>query len=82
MTIVAKTRPGSEYMYSGKSAHRVSKASAEYIRDILNQYKYLLNPGETWHIYEIDGYDAASDYVQEQYCRVYKGRVKAYSPYA
>lgn len=82
MTIVAKTHSDSEYMYISRSAHRVSKASAAYIRDVLNEHKYLLNPGETWHIYEIDGYDAASDYVQEQYCRVYEGSVKAYSPYA
>ena len=80
MTIIAKTRQGSEYLYSAKSAHAVSKASAEYIRDICNQYKYRLNDGETWHIYDVDMYDIAYNVAQVQRGRVYRGIVKMYSP--
>ena len=80
MTIIAKTRQGSEYLYSAKSAHKVSKASAEYIRDICNKYKYRLNDGEIWHIYDVDMYDNAYDVAQMQHGRVYRGIVKMYSP--
>lgn len=80
MTIIAKTKPGAEFTYSVKSAHAVSKASAEYIRDICNQYKYRLREGETWHIYDVDEYDHAYDVAQVQHGRVYRGIVKMYSP--
>lgn len=58
MTILARTYPGYEYMYSRRSAHAVPKASAAHIRDELNRISYNLRDGETWHIYTVDGYDA------------------------
>lgn len=80
MTIIAKTKAGEEYMYSAKSAHKVSKASATYICEVCNEYKYRLNGGEKWHVYEIDNYSYASDIAEVQHGRVYKGIVKMYSP--
>lgn len=66
MYILAITRTGQEFAYKTKSAHAVSKASREHIRDDLNSIRYKLNDGEAWHIYEVDEYDQAYDFAQEQ----------------
>lgn len=80
MTIIAKTTEGKEYLYSVKSAHKVSKASADYICKICNEYKYRLKEGEKWNIYDIDAYENAYEVALQQHGRVYKGIVKMYSP--
>ena len=77
MKIVAKSVKGPEFMYNGKSAHKVSEASAKYICDILNEYKYKLNENEVWFIHDVDKYDTvAYDYAQFQSFTVRKGIVK------
>lgn len=80
MTIIAKTTEGKEYLYSVKSAHKVSKASADYICKICNEYKYRLKNGEKWHVYDVDTYESAYDVALLQRGSVYKGIVKMYSP--
>ena len=80
MTIIAKTTEGREFMYSSRSAHAVPKASARKICDICNEYKYRIEDGEKWHIYEIDEYDKANYFASIQHGRVYRGVVKMYSP--
>ena len=76
MKVVAKSAKGHEFMYNGKSAHKVSEASAKYICDILNEYKYKLNEGEVWYIHDIDKYDMAYEYALFQSFTVRKGVVK------
>ena len=81
MTIIAKTHTGTEYLYSASSAFSVSKRSAKEICRTLNAHRYRLNNGETWHVYEIDQYDAAYTVAQNQRCTIRKGMVKIYSAY-
>lgn len=57
MTILAKAIEGKEFLYNPRSAHEVSKAGADYIVQVLNEYRYQLKDGEVWHVYEIDEYD-------------------------
>lgn len=76
MLILAKSCKGSEFLYSAKSAHAVSKASAAKIRDIVNQYKYKLSENEVWHIHEVSYYDDASFYAERQKFTIRKGIVK------
>lgn len=77
--IIAKTHPGQEYLYSAKSAHKVSKASAQLICKVCNQYQFKLNPGECWHVYEVGKYESAYDYAQFQKFTVRNGIVKEYA---
>jgi len=66
MIILAKALKGQEYLYNAKSAHRVSIAAAETIKDVLNATSYHLKPGEVWHIFNVDHYDNAFVYASEQ----------------
>lgn len=75
ITILAITHPGSEYLYYSLSAHKVSKASAQLICKVCNQYKFKLKEGECWHVYEVGLYDGAYDYAQYQRFTVRKGIV-------
>ena len=75
MTIVAITHPGREYLYYSRSAHKVSKASASYILNVLNQYKHKLHDGEIWHVYNVDSYSMAYDYAQYQRFSIRNGRL-------
>ena len=79
MKVLAKTIQGREFMYSARSARKVSARSAQYILDIVNQHGFLLDKekGEIWHIYDVDQYDAAYDYAQYQAFTVRKGVVTA-----
>ena len=77
MKIIAKTRIGSEYIYSASSARKVSERSAEKILSIVNEYRFQLRDGETWHIYDVDQYDTAYDYAQYQAFTIRKGIVTA-----
>lgn len=75
MKILAITTVGREFMYSIKSARAVSARSAATIARIVNENKYLLQPGQIWHCYDIDKYDAAYDTAQFQRFTIRKGIV-------
>ena len=73
MLIIAKSVPGHEYIYSPATAHKVPKASAERMKNVLNTCRYKLKDNETWFVHEVDKYDTAFDYAQFQSFRFYKG---------
>jgi len=77
MKIIAKTRIGSEYLYSASSARKVSARSAETILKVVNEMRWRLKDGETWHIYDVDEYSAAYDYAQYQAFTIRNGIVTA-----
>lgn len=75
MTILAISVQGKEYLYNPKTAHAVSKRSAETIKIILNTMSWRLKENETWFIHEVDEYSAASDYAETQKFTIRKGLV-------
>ena len=67
MTVVAKAVKGHEWMYCATSAHMVSERNAKKICKILNELKYLIDEEkEVWHPFEVDKYDTATIYAEEQ----------------
>lgn len=67
MTVVAKSVAGQEFLYDPRSAHAVEKHKAKAICDKLNELKYLLNnDNEVWYVHEVDQYDTARVYAEEQ----------------
>ena len=66
MYIVAISPIVKEFIYSGQSAHKVNKTKAQTIADMLNECGYMLKDGQTWHVHEIDQYDSAIVYAEEQ----------------
>ena len=77
MKIVAITNIGAEFLYSAKTAHKVPKASANTICNILNQVRYNLTEGsQKWFVYDVDEYDRAYDYAQSQSYSIRNGIVK------
>lgn len=78
MLILAKTNVGTEFIYSIKSAHEVSKAKAKVIADTLNEKRYQLKDGEKWHIYEIGIFDSAFAYAETQKFKVRKNTITEY----
>ena len=67
MIILAKSVKGSEFLYNARTAHKVSKANAEKIRDVLNEYNYKLKDGETWFIHDVsETYDNAGAFASYQ----------------
>jgi len=76
MKVIAKSVKGQEFLYSAKSAHKVSEASAKYICKVLNEYKYKLNEDEVWYIHDVGMYDSAYDYAEFQRFTVRNGIVK------
>ena len=82
MLILAKTHAGTEFMYNAKSAHAVSKRSAEKILEIINKNAFQIDPakGEKWFMYEVDHYDPAPyTYAQYQRFTIRNGIVTARS---
>lgn len=77
--VIAKTRPGKEYFYNAKTAHKVSANSAEKILNVLNTVRWQLNDGEVWHIYDVCDYDNAAYYARYQKFTIRKGIVKRFS---
>ena len=79
MLVLALSKVGAEYSYLPKTARQVSKASAQKICDVANEYKFLFNcyAGYHWHIHEVDRYDIAYDYAQYQKFTIRKGIVTA-----
>ena len=75
ITIIAKTHPGEEFVYSSRSAHKAPKASANRIRDILNKCHHKLDDGEIWHVYNVDSYCMAYAHAQYQRFSIRNGHV-------
>lgn len=76
MLILAKSIKGQEFIYNPKTAHKVPKKSAEYIRDILNAYNHGLQKGETWYLHNVYSCDNAYYYAETQEFRQYQGRIR------
>ena len=66
MKIVAKTIDGKEFIYSAHSAHRAPAKRIKEVLEILNENRYKLKDGEKWWIYEVDQYDDAFYYSENQ----------------
>lgn len=66
MKIIAKSVKGQEFLYSAKSAHKVSEASAKIICNSLNSARYDLKEHEVWFIHDVDKYDTAYEYAMFQ----------------
>lgn len=68
MKILAKTIKGQEFIYSPKTAGRVSERNAQKVCDIVNQFKTLLgcNDNECYHVYDVSEYDNAYWYAQNR----------------
>ena len=77
--VVAKSAKGHEFLYSARSAHKVSKASANAICKALNEAGYHLNDGEVWHVHQVDKYDNAWVYAHAQEFRVRKGVIQRWA---
>ena len=78
MKVIAKTIKGREFMYNPRSARKVSARSAEMILKVVNDFRFQLSgDNETWHIYNIDKYDTAFIYAQNQAFTIRNGIVTA-----
>lgn len=79
MKIIAKTIIGNEFLYSAKSARKVSAKSAEKILSVVNEHKSLLGlkENEIFHIYDVNEYDDAFYYAQKQSFIIRNGIVSA-----
>jgi hypothetical protein len=77
MLVLAKSIEGQEFLYSARSARRVSARSAEKIRDAINAARWNLNEGEVWHLHEVDEYDNAFFYAERQSFTIRKGVISA-----
>lgn len=79
MLVLAMSKKDSEFIYIPRTARQVSKASAEKIRNIANECRFLYSyyPGYEWSIHEIDTYDTAFDYAQNQKFTIRNGIVKS-----
>lgn len=83
MKIVAISVKGQEFLYKPRTAHKVSNKSANYICAELNRVQYKIDDNHVWHIHEVDEYDDASVYAEEQSFTVRKGGVyRKASPWA
>lgn len=78
MKVIAISQKGHEFLYSARSAHKVSERSAKTICDICNQMKYQLKEDQTWFIHDVDHYDDAYMYGLLQEFRIRKGIVSEY----
>ena len=76
MKILAQAVKEREYLYDPRTAHKVSNASGERIRDALNRSGYGLKSGRVWHMYDVDEYDTAYDFAQDQAFKVYRGSIR------
>ncbi len=82
MTIVAKSIKGHEFVYTPKTAHKVSKASANLICKALNDNKFMLyDDDEVWFVHEVDQYDSASGYAEYQKFTVRNGAIRRVTQY-
>lgn len=73
MIVVAIAVAGAEYLYSPKTAHKVNAQKAQKIVALLNAAKYGINDdAHTWHAYEVDRYDDAFVWAEDQEFRLGK----------
>lgn len=77
MKVIAKSRKGAEFFYKAETARKVSERSAEKILKVLNEMRWRLEDGEVWHIHEVDSYDNAYYYAQNQAFTIRNGIVTA-----
>lgn len=63
---IAKSKAGAEFLYKAETAHRVAKAHALEICEILNSISYDLEPGQTWYPHEVGRYDVAYTFAEDQ----------------
>lgn len=77
MFILAISKKGAEFAYNARTAHKVSKASAEKIKTVLNKLRYkLTRDDQVWFVHEVDQYDQAYDFAEYQRFTIYKGMIK------
>ena len=76
MTVLAKAVKGKEFLYDAKSAHEVSKASADVICDTLNATKFLLKEGEVWHKFDFGPYSEGWAFAMVQKFTRYKTSIR------
>lgn len=78
MYITAIAKKGQEFLYDYTTAHKVSKRSAETIKNMLNNANYLIvdETKQTWHVFEIDNYSRAIDYATYHRFSLRKGILK------
>lgn len=76
MKVLAISKKDHEYLYNAASAHKVAARSAERIATALNKINYKLKPGQIWFIHDVDSYDNASIYAEDQKFYIYKGTIK------
>lgn len=66
MLVLAQSVKGKEFIYNPKTAHAVSKRSAEKIKRIVNGAKYKLKDDVVWFLHEISRCDTAYVYAERQ----------------
>lgn len=73
--MVAIAPMGQEFMYRRSSAHSVPASSADIICKALNDARYKLQDGYTWHVYDCGWYER--DYTNAGLQRFFrrKGRI-------
>ena len=76
MKIVAISVQGQEFLYKGRTAHRVSERSSETICELLNKVRYQLGNGEVWFIHEIDQNNNAYGFALNQKFTLRMGTLK------
>lgn len=78
MLVLAQAQKGAEYFYNPKTAHAVSNASGEKIRDALNKAGYMFNgkDGIVWHLFDVSSWDAAGIYASGQAFKIYRGAIR------
>lgn len=74
--LIAKTRIGTEFLHSKKDAFFAS-SNAQRIADILNENRYQLKDGETWHVYDLDF--SQTVYVDKRIFKSRNGSIKVAS---
>ena len=69
-TIVARTRRGSEYMFSTVDAFYCNPKKAQYIADVLNNQKYrLFGPDNYWKVFDHPEDFTGLDVITRAVCR-------------
>lgn len=79
MKVIAKTIQGREFIYNARTARKVSARSASVILEVVNHFKFQLDPekNEIWHIYDVCELDNAYYYAQHQAFTIRNGVVSA-----
>lgn len=75
---IAIAPKGHEFIYKKSTMISTPAASAQRIANILNKSNYLIQAGETWHVYESGYYE--KDFIFKK-ARIYKNRVRITATY-